>query len=394
MPRRAQGPLPGVWVIRDTGGFERSTRCGADRRAEAEVQLAEYIASKWSPDTSTAVRNRRDPEQVGVAEVLALYATERAPKLASDGATTAGFVVALLAYWGEKMLSEVKRSTCEGYVAWRTTQPHSSYKDPDAAPRISPQTAARELDLLSAAIGYWHGEDVLISRPTISKPEKPESPRDALSRAQAAQLLRASLGSRKGPDGKWRRLGADKRANRRHMRRFILIGLYTGTRPGVIPKLLWTESATQAWADLDKGVIWRKGKREREHKTKRRPMVKIPPRLLAHMRRWKAADEKLMEARRAKDLPTTNTILHHGGRPIRGRIRTGYEGCVRDAGLPAEITPHWQRHTAATWLMENGTDLLLAAQYLGMTVATLELHYLHHRPDYQGVAARAIGGRR
>src|SRR6185312_12382138 len=131
---------------------------------------------------------------------------------------------------------------------------------------------------------------------------------------------------------------------RAHLRRFVLIGIYTGTRPGVIPKLLWVESPTQAWADLEAGVIWRRGKLEKDHRTKRRPMVKIPPRLLAHMRRWKAADEKLMAERAAADPPlkTTNAVIHHGGRPLAGRIRQGYEACVRDAGLPAEITPHWQ----------------------------------------------------
>jgi hypothetical protein len=34
-----------------------------------------------------------------------------------------------------------------------------------------------------------------------------------------------------------------------------------------------------------------------------------------------------------------------------------------------------------------------AAAYLGMTVATLEKHYGHYRPDYQAIAARAIAKR-
>jgi site-specific recombinase XerD len=143
-------------------------------------------------------------------------------------------------------------------------------------------------------------------------------------------------------------------------------------------------------------VIWRRGKLEREHRTKRRPMVKIPHRLLAHMRRWKAADEKLMAARAAADPPlkTTNATIHHGARPLACRIRRGYEACVRDSGLPAEITPHWQRHTVATWLMENGADPWEASGFLGMTVTTLIDNYGHHRPDHQVVALKAIGQRR
>ena len=408
MPRRAKGPrlylrtsvtdgrtgrpLPAVWVIRD-GARERSTGCGPQQQEAAERALGDYLAEKFTAP-ALAADSRRDPAQVLVAEVVALYSQDKATASGLDKATFDRFVANLLSWWGERFLSDVKRSTCKAYAAHRMGQADARYKDPAAAPRVSSETARRELEFLSASVGYWHGEDTLTTRPVVWLPDKPESPRDALTRSQAAALLKAALGSRKDLTGRWQRLGASARANRAHLRRFMLIGFYTGTRPGVIPKLLWEESATQAWIDVDRGVIWRKGKLEREHKTKRRPLVKVPPRLLTHLRRWKAADARLMTARDAKGLPITNTVLHHGGRPITGKIRTGYEGCVADAGLPPEVTPHWQRHSAATWLMEGGAILWDAAGYLGMTVDTLEKHYGHHRPDYQAGAARASGGKR
>jgi integrase len=46
------------------------------------------------------------------------------------------------------------------------------------------------------------------------------------------------------------------------------------------------------------------------------------------------------------------------------------------------VTPHTLRHTAATWLMQAGTDLWVAAGYLGMTVETLERVYGHHHPGH------------
>src|SRR5262249_633478 len=85
------------------------------------------------------------------------------------------------------------------------------------------------------------------------------------------------------------------------------------------------------------------------------------------------------------------TVLHHGGVPLAGKIRTGFEGCVRDAGLIREITPHWMRHTAATWLMEQGVDMWESAGYLGMSVTPLEKHYGHHRGDHHAMAANALG---
>ncbi|WP_426032866.1 tyrosine-type recombinase/integrase [Caulobacter sp. DWP3-1-3b2] len=308
-----------------------------------------------------------------------------------------------MAWWGDKTLADVRRSTCEAYVAYRMTQPIKSFTK--SAPRmVTAQGARRELEDLSAAIGYWDGEHRLTRLPKVSLPEKPESPRDALTRHQVARLLKAALGWRLKTDGTWVRLPGSAAANRRHLRRFILIAVYTGTRPGVIPKLLWHESPAQAWVDLDDGVIYRRGKDEKDHKTKRRPMVRMPPRLLAHMRRWKAEDEKTKRLqddgehaatkRRAKPAQRAATVLHHGGRPLAGRIRKGFANIVHDAGLDGEITPHWMRHTCATWLMERGVKVWDAAAYTGMSTATLEKHYGHHRPDHQAKAREALGGAR
>lgn len=403
MPRRSKGPRlylkqragrEAVWIIRD-GTAEVSTGCGVDGLQHAEQQLAVYITSKWSREDADAVRSKRDPDQVGVAEVLALYAAERAPLLKADPQSTAGFIRHLLAWWGDKMVSDVKRSTCKAYVTHRAAQP---IKHGNTGRLVSEQTAARELETLSAAIGYWHGEDTLTTRPVIWKPEKPDSPRDALTRSQAAALLKAAMGWRLVKDGderRWERRGGSAIANRAHLRRFILIGLYTGTRHSAMTALLWHESPKQAWVDLDKGMIYRRGKSEQDSKTKRRPLVKLPPRLLAHMRRWREADAATTRkhSETGLELPITS-VLHHGGYPLAGKIRRGFAACVADAGLSDEITPHWMRHTCATWLMERGAEMWEAAAYTGMTTAVLEKHYGHHRPDHQAGAIRALGGKR
>ena len=106
-------------------------------------------------------------------------------------------------------------------------------------------------------------------------------------------------------------------------------------------------------------------------------------------------DERLNAVRVAKGEPPLETVLHHGGVPIQGRIRKSYANSVADADLGKPVTPHWHRHTAATWLMEASVPLPRAAQYLGMTVKTLESHYAHHRPDHQNDISAALdrGGR-
>jgi site-specific recombinase XerC len=400
MPRRAAGPrlylrrgridrrtgkcLPDVWVVRD-GPREISTGCFADGPSipdAAEQALGAYLAAKRQDGPPEPADRKRDPAQVLIVEVLAAYAGERAPKLAIDPATVRGFIQNLEAWWDERPLAEVKRSTCQAYIAHRMAMPDARYKDAATAPRVSERTATRELDILGGAIDWWHGEHTLTAKPIVWRPEQPESPRDALTRDQAARLLKAALGYRMDKEGRWARLGASARANRAHLRRFLLIGLYTGTRHAVIRRLLWEESATDPWIDLEAGAIYRRGRNEREARNKRRPVVKLPRRLAAHLARWKRLDEKAKLE--------TNAVLHHGGHALAGKVRSGFEGCVTDAALPAEVTPHWMRHSAATWLMESGCDIWAAAGYLGMTVQTLEEHYGHHRPGYQAGAAKGI----
>lgn len=387
-PRTGQ-PIPDIYYIRD-GTAQVSTGCGPERLGDAEQALAEYIAQKWTPTTVEPQRDG-DPASTYVAEVLALYLQDKLPS-SPDPVSLKGRFASLLAFWGEDTLADVKRSRCAEYVAWRTSQPIKAYTK--SAPKFaSTQAARRDLEDLSSAIGHWAAEHPLNRRPKVTLPEKPESPRDALTRDQAAALLKAAMGWRLGADGKWKRLPPSSRANRAHVRRFILIGLYTGTRPGVIPKLLWHESPSQAWVDLDKRTIYRRGKAEKDHRTKRRPLVRMPDRLVAHMKRWQSADARhQVEAGEGEAPKPLTSVLHHGGVPITGRIRKSFLGCVRDAGLPEEITPHWMRHTCATWLMEAGVPVWDAAAYTGMTTQTLEKCYGHHRADHQGGARRALGG--
>jgi len=169
-----------------------------------------------------------------------------------------------------------------------------------------------------------------------------------------------------------------QRAVGRHVARFILLGLYTGTRHAAICSAALMPTIGRGHVDLERGVFYRRA--EGAHETKKRqPPVRLPERLLAHLRRW----ERLGIAKRA--------VVEWNGKPVRS-VRKGFAAAVRAAGLDDTVTPHVLRHTAATWAMQNGADLWQAAGFLGMTAELLQGRYGHHHPDFQREAAEAVTG--
>ena len=78
-------------------------------------------------------------------------------------------------------------------------------------------------------------------------------------------------------------------------------------------------------------------------------------------------------------------------------VKNGFARAVEVAKLDlsdGNVTPHTLRHTAATWLMQLGTDPWEAAGYLGMSVKVLIDTYGHHHPDYMKEASGAITRKR
>ena len=112
------------------------------------------------------------------------------------------------------------------------------------------------------------------------------------------------------------------------------------------------------------------------------PPVPIPPRLLAHLRRWR--DKQIVR----------NFIVEWNGEPIRSSVKTAFNSAAAHAGLEGRVTAHTLRHTAATWLMQAGVDKWEAAGFLGMSVEMLDRVYGHHHPNHLKQGARSIGYRR
>lgn len=382
MPRPAKGaqlwlhPKEQVWIIRDKGEVFIRTGCGELDREAAEERLGEYLASKFKP-----VARESDLARIPVSEVLTAYGREHAPHVRSS--ETAGYAIETLnGWWHDKTLADVRGSTCRAYRQWRGA-------------KIKDGTVRRELVVLSAAIRHWHREHgPLTSVPAVTMPPKP-SPRERwLTRGDVAMLLAGALGWYREMwcDVGSRKVHARWVRNRwminRHAARFILLGVYTGTRHAALLNLQWMANTTGGWVDLDRGVMHRRGEGKAET-NKRQPPVRLGSRILSHLRRWKRIDDDARDAAARKAGEPLSIFLHvvaYDGRPVTKMRRSWYN--ARDfAWLDDSVTPHVLRHTRATWMMQRGVDLWEAAGALGMSVKTLTDVYGHHHPDWQKEAA-------
>ena len=287
--------------------------------------------------------------------MISIYADDVAVKHARPRETGAR-LERLLDFFGNESLLYINRRTCIAYTRQRGS---------DAAAR-------RELEDLRAAIRYHWENGYCTGLTPIVLPERSPSRDRWLTRPEAARLLWAAWRLRQLQHG-----SITERPTAQHIARFVLIALYTGTRPGAICGASLGATTGRGWVDLDQEVFYRRPMGRRENK-KRQPPVRLPSRLMAHLRRW----ARLGIAHRA--------IVEWNGEPVK-RINKAFRAARRAAGLGPDVVPHTLRHTCATWLAQSGVPVWEAAGFLGMTVEMFERVYGHHHPDYQRRASEAVG---
>jgi integrase len=335
MPRRSKGARLWLrkrrgrtshWVILDHG---REIRTGAGEHdlGAAENALGQHLANKRRPQFGDG-----HPSGVLIADVLAEYGENHGPTTRRAD-LIGGAIAKLVEFFGDKTVSAITSVTCNAYVRWRTQQVNARAKK-NGKP-ITEATARRELVVLGAALRWCWKEGKLDRLIPISLPPQPESRQRHLNRSEVAALLAGALG--------WDRNGVRHYSKiNRHLARFILVAVYTGTRHYAILRLRWVPNTDSGWIDLASRVMYRRGS-GRIDKGKRRPPVPITPRLLAHLRRWRRS--------------TTTHVIEYAGRPISSKERRAWRTARELAGLGADVTPHVLRHTCATMLLQLGVTV-------------------------------------
>lgn len=261
-----------------------------------------------------------------IDDTLNDYQLEHAPHTAKPG-DIAQCVLNLLPYFGDLAVEDITKAKCQEYTLQRRA-------------KVSDATIRKDLEILRAALNHDWEEKRIESVPFIWMPPKPEPKDRWLTRKEAADLLRTA---RKGP---W------------YLPWFILISLYSGQRKMAVLNLTWDR------VDMDNGKInWQYGKTT----NKRRPRQPMP-------------DELKMFLRYLSRYGTHKFVIHQDGTPL-GDIKKSLTTALKRARISGAST-HTLKHTAITWMMQNGTDIWSAAGFSGTSVKTIEGTYGHHCPDY------------
>lgn len=366
MPRPSKGPRLRLqkakdrepnWVIRD-GQRTIGTGCDERDRDGASRKLAAYILKQYDPKKGI---DKSDPNAVKIADALSV----EIGRISATGMPDfrkrelIKICVNMGNWFGDRTVGDLDGDLQEAYALERGFQ----------------TAAYRDLKMLAAAINR-HIKNKVGGVQTKFRPVLPEAskPRERwLTRNEAAKLIRAAWRARQttsNPD----RPG---QYTARHVARFILVGVYTGSRNGDICNAAVMPTIGRGYVDLDSGIFKRKAD-NKQATSKKQPTVPLPPRLLAHMRRWKRLGI------------SNHSVIEWQGRPV-SVVKEAWATAVEAAGLKTEVKAekvirHTLRHTAITWYLTpdrrtgNAVDIETVSLYCGVSVATIRKTYRHVMP--------------
>lgn len=375
MPRHADPPKlepdrkgTGIWYVSfREAGRRQEISTGTRDPGEAEAWFADWIRRR------ELRAGPRDPSQVAIRDCLMEYAEKRAPQTA-DPARIALAIEALLPFWGDLKVSAITRQTSERYVRDRLAEiaARRARVAEEAAKRASrwwkggaPKppsegTPRRELGVLNAAVSWCVAEGMLVYKRAAVLPGRPPARHRWLTREEVARGMRLAR--------------SDGRS--RHIADFARVALRTGARKGAVLGLRWTQNTEGGWVDLEHGHIDFNPVGRKQTK-KRRALIPIPPGMLCWLKakRERALSDYVIERRLWRVVEGERRLV---GERV-GDVKR-LDAVFARAGV-AGVTPHTYRHTAATWMMQDGVTDWEAAGWLAMEIETLRENYGHHHPE-------------
>jgi integrase len=363
MPRTSKGPYLDLkqypdgrklWVIRYAGGQRtKSTGCNEPDRDRANRELAKFILSQHDPAKAI---DKDDPNRTKIADILSLEMQHIAKADMPDAR--------------KKQLIKICRNMGNWFADRVVGDLNGELQERYAVERVYQGAAWCDLKILAAAVNRFLKKKVGGIQMKFSPvlPDAPEPRERWLTRDEAAKLVRTAWRQKRETVLCGRKISLN---TSRHIARFILVGLYTGSRSSDISGAAVIPTIGRGYVDLERGIFKRRPDNKKAT-SKRQPTVPIPPRLLAHMRRWQRLGI------------SKHSVIEYNGRPIH-RLRKGWDTVVEKAGLETDdrkmkVVRHTLRHTAISWYLANGVDIETVSMYCGVSPATIRKVYRHAMP--------------
>jgi integrase len=240
-------------------------------------------------------------------------------------------------FFGDMAADGLTEDDCQSYAALRRAKGRSD------------GTIWTELGHLRSALKWAERKNLIAKAPAIVRPERPP-PRDKrLTRDEAKRFLAA--------------------CDLPHVRLFVTLAVTTGARMGAILGLTWDR------IDLERGLIHLNDP-ERRRTNKGRALVPMN----------QTGRQALTQARQGA---TSKHVVEWGGHRVL-TVKKALRGAGGRAKLPW-VTAHVFRHSAATWMAEDGVSMAEIAQFLGHSDSRLtERIYARFSPSYLSKAAASL----
>jgi integrase len=330
------------WYIREAGGGKHSTR--ETDRGLASAVLARYIDSKTAAKSTAGVT---------FGDVLNAYEEDRRTLNEKTYLNKWQYVIKRLRRRdGHRPLEEITTDWAKTYVK-------------DRLEEVQEPTIRQELASVMAAWNVAIRNSITtIPVPVFALPAASDPRDDYLMRDEADRLIAA--------------------ADKPHVRLFIRLALATAGRHEAILQLTWSQ------IDLEQNIVDLRRRAAPVPRKHRAGPKSAEPRqkLRGHVPISGAIVEELHEARARA---VTDHVIEYRGQPIKS-IKNGFRAAVIAAKLdPDFITPHALRHTAATWAMQAGVDVIKVAGMMGHKDTKMILAvYGHHHPKFMAGISDAL----
>jgi integrase len=219
---------------------------------------------------------------------------------------------------------------------------------------VSQGTVWTELTRLRSCINWARKRGVIERAPYVWLPSKPPPKNRVLTEQEVIKLIDA--------------------CEAHHVRLFVILAIATGARSGAILDLTWDR------VSFDLGTIDLR-------------IAEVISPLTKKVRKARSVVPMTEEVREAllvaKAGALTDHVIEWEGQRV-AKIRKGFESACRRAGL-TDVTPHTIRHTATTWMVEDGIPIEEVSRLIGhRDPATTRRIYSHPGAETLRPAAEVV----